>query len=108
MKSRVEPLSMAVSAEQGGTRLTVKGRVTIDSSPALRDRLLATLRQESPLALTIDLTAVPYIDTSGMATLVEGLKIARASNITLRLSLHERPRYLMEVTGLLALFEGPA
>ncbi len=107
MKSRAEPLSMAVSAGQGVTLLTVKGWVTIDSSPALRDRLLAILRQESPLALTIDLTAVPYIDTSGLATLVEGLKIARAGNITLRLSLHERPRYLMEVTGLLALFEAP-
>ena len=98
---------MAVSAEQGGTRLTVEGRITIDSSPALRDRLFDILRQNSPTALIIDLTAVPYIDTSGLATLVEGLKIARAGNIPLRLSLHERPRYLMEVTGLLALFEAP-
>jgi len=107
VKSRVEPLSIAVSATQGGTLLTVKGRVTIDSSPALRDQLLAILRQESPPALTIDLTAVPYIDCSGLATLVEGLKIARASKTTLRLNLHDRPRYLMEVTGLLALFEPP-
>ena len=107
MKSRGEPLSIAVSAEQRGTVLTVKGWVTIDSSPVLRDRLLAILRQESPPAVTIDLTAVPYIDTSGMATLVEGLKIARAGKTTLRLSLHDRPRYLMEVTGLLTLFETP-
>ena len=105
MKSRVEPLSIVVSAEQGRTRLTVKGWVTIDSSPALRDQLLTILRPKSPPALTIDLTAVPYIDCSGLATLVEGLKLARASQTTLRLSLHERPRYLMEVTGLLALFE---
>ena len=98
-------MSIAVSAEQGGTLLTVKGWVTIDSSPALRDRLLAILRQESPPPLTIDLTAVPYIDCSGLATLVEALKMARAGKTTLRLSLHDRPRYLMEVTGLLPLFE---
>jgi anti-sigma B factor antagonist len=107
VKSRVEPLSIAVSTEQGGTLLTVKGWVTIDSSPTLRDRLLAILRQESPRALTIDLTAVPYIDCSGLATLLEGLKMARAGNTIMRLSLHERPRYLMEVTGLLTLFETP-
>lgn len=107
MKSRVEPLSIAVSAEQEGTLLTVKGWVTIDSSPTLRDRLLSILRQESPPPLTVDLTAVPYIDCSGLATLVEGLKIARAGNTTLRLRVQDRPRYLMEITGLLTLFQAP-
>lgn len=85
--------------------LTVNGRITIDSSPALRDRLLAILRQESPPSLTIDLTAVPYIDGSGLATLVEALKVARAGKTSLRLKLHERPLYLFQVSGLLSLFD---
>lgn len=85
--------------------LTVNGRVTIDSSPALRDRLLAIMQQEPPPLLTIDLSAVPYIDSSGLATLVEALKLARAVKTTLRLRLHERPLYLLKVTGLLPLFD---
>lgn len=101
----VEPLSIEVSAEEGGAVLTVDGRVTIDSSPALRDRLLAILRQEPLPVLTIDLTAAPYVDSSGLATLVEALKLARAVKTTLRLRLHERPLYLLKVTGLLPLFD---
>jgi anti-anti-sigma factor len=105
MKPRMaEPLSIDVRAEEGGAVLTVNGRINIDSSPALRDRLLAIMRQESPPFLTIDLSAVPYIDSSGLATLVEVLKLARAVNTTLRLRLHERPLYLLKVTGLLPLF----
>ena len=101
----VEPLSIDLSAGEGGAVLTVNGRVTIDSSPVLRDRLLTILRQESLPALTIDLTAVPYVDSSGLATLVEALKFARAAKTTLQLRLHERPLYLLKVTGLLPLFD---
>jgi anti-sigma B factor antagonist len=108
VKSRmVEPLSIDVRAEEGGAVLTVNGRVNIDSSPALRDRLLAIMQQDSPPLLTIDLSAVPYIDTSGLATLVEALKLARAVKTRLRLRLHERPLYLLKVTGLLPLFDAP-
>jgi len=101
----VEPLTIEVRAEEGGAVLTVNGRVTIDSSPVLRDRLLAILRQESLPTLTIDLTAVPYVDSSGLATLVEALKFAHAVNTKLRLRLQERPLYLLQVTGLLQLFD---
>lgn len=46
------------------------------------------------------------MDLSGVATLLEALKIARARKTGLRLTgLHDRPRYLLEVTGLLSLFE---
>lgn len=103
----VEPLSIDESAEGGGALLTVNGRVTIDSSPVLRDHVHAILQRKSLPVLTIDLSAVPYVDASGLATLVEALKIARSNKTTLRLRLHERPRYLLEVTGLLSFFESP-
>jgi len=108
MKPRmVEPLSIERSAGEGGAVLTVNGRVTIDSSPILRDRLLAILRQESLPTLTVDLTAAPYVDSSGVATLVEALKFARAAKTKLRLRLREGPLYLLQVTGLLPLFDAP-
>ena len=108
MKQRmVEPLSIDRTAQEGDAVLTVTGRVTINSSTTLRGELLATLQKESLASLTIDLSAVPYIDCSGLATLVEALRFARSARVSLRLKLHERPLYLFKVTGLLPLFDPP-
>ncbi len=90
----------------GDALVCLSGRLSIDSSPGVRNQLLAILDQESPSTLTVDLAEVTYIDVSGIATLVETLKIARARKTALRLKgLHDRPRYLLEVTGLLRLFD---
>ena len=106
MKPRmVEPLSIDKTAQQGNAVLTVTGRVTINSSPVLRDELLATIQKGTLASLTIDLSAVPYIDCSGLATLVEALRLARSAKVSMRLKLHERPLYLFQVTGLLPLFD---
>jgi anti-anti-sigma factor len=56
--------------------------------------------------LVVDLSDVPYVDLSGVATLLETLQVARRRKTRLQLKgLHDRPRYLLEVTGLLSLFE---
>jgi anti-sigma B factor antagonist len=67
----------------------LSGRVDVDSSPDLRDRL-RTLLSEEPLLQTIivDLAGVSYIETSGIATLIEELRTARhhQTNLHLRAS----------------------
>jgi anti-sigma B factor antagonist len=106
VKPRIaEPLSIDRTAQDGDAVLTVTGRVTINSSSVLRDELLATLQKDAMASLTIDLSSVPYIDCSGLATLVEALRLARSAKVSLRLKLHERPLYLFQVTGLLPLFD---
>ena len=56
--------------------------------------------------VVIDMTDVSYLDASGIATLVEGLKIARNRQNILRLKgLQGRVLHLFEFTGLLDLFE---
>jgi len=86
-------------------RLT--GRINVDSSPDLRDCLLAILSEEPlPRAITVDLAGVPYIETSGIATLIEALRIARHHHIEFCLQgLNGPVLRLFEVTGVLALFE---
>jgi len=99
-------LEITVDDAAEGTVLRLRGRVTIDSSPALRDRLLVMLRGQAPTAVIFDLSEVPYIDTSGIATLIEGLKIARNRQIAFCLQgLQGRLLHLFEVTGVLALFK---
>ncbi len=83
----------------------LKGRIDIDSSPAVRDRLIAFLQAPHPRLVRIDLSGVTHIDSSGVATLIESLKIARNSETELRLQgLHDRLRRLFEATGILSLF----
>ena len=86
-------------------QIRLSGRFTIDSSPGLRALFLQRLASASCRTLTLDLCEVAYIDTSGLATLVETLKAARIEGKSFRLSgLRDRPRYLLETTRLLHLF----
>ena len=97
-----------VSGEDGALAY-VKGRIDIDFSPVLRNRLLVLLQAARPKIVCIDLSAVTHIDSSGIATLIEMLKIARGNNTELRLQgLHGRLLRLFESTGILSLFDGSA
>ena len=104
--------SLEISVERHGTEAVVylNGRIDVDCSPDLRDRLLAILSEQPSLGTVIvDLAAVPYIETSGIATLIEALRAARHRQINFRLqSLSGAVLRLFEVTGVLALFEKSA
>jgi anti-sigma B factor antagonist len=99
-------LEITEDHSEEGALVRLKGRLGIDSSPDLRDRLLVMLRGKPSKVVIVDLTEVSYIDTSGIATLLEAFKIARNRHTTLRLNgLQGRMARLFEVTGLTALFE---
>jgi anti-sigma B factor antagonist len=84
----------------------LRGRLNVDSSPALRDRLLSMLEAQSRKGVVVDLTDVTYIDSSGIATLIEGLRMARMRQTTLCVQgLQGRLLHLFQVTGVSALFE---
>jgi anti-anti-sigma factor len=105
------PLSsnLNISVDQVGKDAMVRlsGRVDVDSSPDLRDRLRALLLEEVlPQTVIVDLAGVLYIEISGIATLIEALRIARHHQVNFRLQgLAGAALRLFEVTGVLALFE---
>ena len=83
-----------------GEIVSISGRVAIDTSSQMRDRLADALRSK-PDAITIDLSAVDYMDTSGLATLIEAMRLARQQNTQLLLrGVQEQPRYLLRVSDL--------
>ena len=100
---------ISITVDQCGSDTLVRlvGRIDVDSSPDLRDCLLAILSEERlPRAITVDLAGVPYIETSGIATLVEALRIARRHQAILCLQgLSGSALRLFEVTDVLALFK---
>lgn len=103
--------SFDINIDHGEERAFVRlrGRLSIDSSPTLRNRLLAILQRQSPKSpktIIVDLTEVSFIDASGIATLLEALKIARNRQARLCLKgLQGRMVRLFEVTGLESVFE---
>jgi anti-sigma B factor antagonist len=100
-------LQIIVDSDKDLAVMTLRGRISIETSPDLRIRLLAILRTLNPPAvIDIDLTGVSYLDTSGMATLIEGLKIARVGGIAMRLQgLQGRLLHLFQATGIGSLFD---
>lgn len=57
------------------TLVRLSGEVDLSWSAQVRDTVLEALEQQS---VGVDLAAVSYIDSSGIAALVEGLQAARA------------------------------
>jgi anti-sigma B factor antagonist len=107
-ESVTEDESLDITVDDGEERAFVRlhGRLGIDSSPTLRDRLLAILQGQPPKTIIVDLAEVSYIGSSGIATLLEALKMARNRQATLCLQgLQGRIVRLFEVTGLLSVFE---
>jgi anti-sigma B factor antagonist len=101
-----EGLEITIDHGEQGSTVRLRGRLNVDSSPALRDQLLAILQAESPRPVIVDFSDVSYVDSSGVATVVEGLGMARKQRTTLCLQgLQGRLLHFFQVTGISALFE---
>jgi anti-sigma B factor antagonist len=88
--------------------ISMKGRVTIDNSGEMRERLAVALKPK-PAEVTIDFSRVTYIETSGLATLVEAFRTARRQGTRLLLTgMQGQPRDLLAVTRLDHLFDTAA
>jgi anti-sigma B factor antagonist len=101
--------NLEISIDQVGKDALVllRGRINVDSSPDLRDQLLAILSEVPlPRTVTVNLAEVPYIETSGIATLIEALRTARHHQIGFCLQgLSGSVLRLFEVTSVLTLFD---
>jgi anti-sigma B factor antagonist len=101
-----ESLEIVIHDGTEGSTMHLRGRLNIESSPAFRDRLLAMLQAQSAQAVMVDFSGLTYVDGSGIATLIEGLKIARQKQRTLCLrGVQGRFLHLFQVSGMATLFE---
>jgi len=98
---------MAIETSQGPaeSRISVTGRLVIESSPRLRALLMKAIRKGTSAVLVIDLTALSYLDTSGVATLLEAARVASAQSVRLRvIGLIGEPRMLAQIAELDVIF----
>ncbi len=87
-----------------GYLVKITGDIDFSRSPDLRTELTGVLRQ--PVArMVIDLAGVPYMDSSGVAVLVEALQIQRKRNQKLVLcNMQPKVKGIFEIARLHTVF----
>jgi anti-sigma B factor antagonist len=107
MSSRLNPesgLEIETRREGDATIVAARGEVTVFSSPALRESL-RKIAGDRPARLILDLTQTRYIDSSGVATLVEALQTLQRYNGKLVLAgMNQRVRGVFEIARLDGIF----
>jgi anti-sigma B factor antagonist len=108
MRFRRGEVHLKISARRvdQATILDVSGNIDMSNSPEVRKALLRELREKGVTRVVLNLTGVAYIDSSGVASLVEGLKASRESGSRFVLfGLSESAREVLKISRLLKLFE---
>ncbi|HYA62363.1 MAG TPA: STAS domain-containing protein [Candidatus Sulfotelmatobacter sp.] len=99
---------MQISARQseGWVILDVSGDIDLAHSPAMRKMLLIEIKDKRIPKVYLNLKNVRYIDSSGIASLVEGLKASRDQGSRMILyGLSPTVREVMELSRLQRIFE---
>jgi anti-sigma B factor antagonist len=97
-----------ISTRQSGnaTIVDVQGDIDLYNSPEVRKVLLEALREKRAQRVVVNLKAVRYIDSSGVASLVEGLKVSRELGSRFILfGLSPAAREVLELSRLIRVFE---
>lgn len=100
--------AMDVQTRRAQTALVIdlKGQVDLFSSPKMRSAILEAINSKQVSRVAINLSEVSYIDSSGVASLVEGLQLARAKSCRLVLfGLQHGAREVLELARLDKIFE---
>lgn len=78
-------MEVNVRNHQGAAVIEVRGEVDLYSSPRMRQAIVERASARTP-TVVVDLSSVQYMDSSGVATLVEGLQLSRGYGGAFRLA----------------------
>jgi len=88
------------------TIFDISGDIDLATSPELRKPLLRELRELRTPRVVLNLKAVRYIDSSGVASLVEGLKASRdVGSRFILFGLNTSVREVLQLSKLVRIFE---
>jgi anti-sigma B factor antagonist len=84
----------------------LSGDIDLANSPAVRKALLREMRDKRTPRVVMNMSKVRYIDSSGVASLVEGLKASRDVGTRFILfGLSTTAREVLQLSRLLKIFE---
>lgn len=88
------------------TIFDVTGDIDLANSPAVRKALLREVKDKRTPRVVMNLSRVRYIDSSGVASLVEGLKASRdVGSRFILFGLSTSAREVLQLSRLLKIFE---
>ena len=92
---------------EGGTVVVaVRGEIDLQNSPELRGELIDILAKHAPQRVVLNLSQVPYMDSSAIAVLVELLqKVRKTGGKVYLATLQPRVKGLVEIARLGSIFE---
>ena len=99
---------MEISARRAGkiTIFDISGHIDLATSPELRKALLHEIHERRRARVVVNLTAVGYMDSSGLASLIEGLKASRDTGSRFVLfGLNTTLREVFHISKLTTFFE---
>src|SRR5690242_18437352 len=97
--------STRVDQKSGSVIASIRGEIDLHNSPDLRTVLLDLLAKHDPKRLVLNLSQVPYMDSSAIAVLVEALQKIRKSGGRIFLTdLQPRVKGLLEIARLDSIF----
>jgi anti-sigma B factor antagonist len=89
----------SITEQSGRTVVALSGEIDMEEAPKVRRALLDVMKQKRDIL--VDLSQVTYIDSSGIASLIEGLQTARKQKNDLALvSVSQRARRVLELARL--------
>jgi len=99
-------VQIAARHSEGWVIFDLSGDIDLAHSPAMRKVLLGEIKEKQTPKVFLNLKEVRYIDSSGIASLVEGLKASRDHGSRLILyGLSSSVREVMELSRLQKIFE---
>lgn len=99
-------LSIATRPNGNATIVDVKGEVTLRNAPALLKTMMDLLKVKRTPRVILNLTEVKYIDSAGVACLVEALKVSRDLKLSFALfGLTSVAKEVLQLTRLINIFE---
>jgi stage II sporulation protein AA (anti-sigma F factor antagonist) len=96
----VSRVQLSVSLEQVGDSITVRpvGEVDMSSVPLLGDSVRRAFEKHQADSITLDLTAVSFIDCRGLRALVATDNLARENGYSLRIECGNAVRRMIEAS----------
>jgi anti-sigma B factor antagonist len=99
-------LNITTRANGIATIVNVCCDVTLYNAPELRKALMDLLKVKKAQRVIVDMNNVRYIDSAGVACLVEALKVARESKLGFALfGLNSEAKEVLKLTRLIGVFE---
>jgi anti-sigma B factor antagonist len=97
-----------ISTRRNGkaTIVDLSGDIDFANSPKVRDLVLCEIRENRTQCLVMNLSQVRYMDSSGVASLVEGLKASRdLGSRFILIGLSTSTRDVLQLSRLIKVFE---